>query len=119
MRPDFVLLRAHGNLNVPELPLPKPPLNAGAPIRTVHHPRGKPAVVSPVGRVCRVADEYILHDLSGTEEGSSGAPIFNGSWDLAAIHRGNGPHADKQTSEAVPVSAFWDDVHPAVTSERR
>jgi hypothetical protein len=38
-----------------------------------------------------------------TERGSSGSPVFNGSWELIALHRAGGA----QANEGVPLKAIW------------
>jgi hypothetical protein len=38
-----------------------------------------------------------------TERGSSGSPVFNGSWELIALHRAGGTKAN----EGVPLRAIW------------
>ncbi|MUG94936.1 serine protease [Scytonema sp. UIC 10036] len=63
-------------------------LNDGQDIRLIHHPLGKPVVISDIGKIVQVGEDYIDHNISA-DEGSSGAPIFNTQWELVAIHRGH------------------------------
>jgi V8-like Glu-specific endopeptidase len=59
--------------------------------------------------------DYIDHNVS-TDEGSSGAPIFNRDWQLVAIHRGNlgtkraGRSIDPGIMSGVPLRAFWKNI---------
>jgi V8-like Glu-specific endopeptidase len=77
-------------------------------VQMIHHPGGRPAEVSGQGLIRHVDDAYLLHDIP-TEEGSSGAPIFNEKWELLALHRGASPNVrGPDTAEAVPVSTFLD-----------
>jgi V8-like Glu-specific endopeptidase len=103
---DYALVRINGQPKQPVLPTLLTELNSGDEVRMIHHPAGKPAVVSDVGRVTHVANDYILHDLPA-QHGSSGAPIFNRHWQLVAIHRGESARTQPGTAEGLPLSAFW------------
>ena len=85
-RPDYALVRIQGK---PQEPI-VPPINAilaeDQEIRVIHHPLGQPVVIS-VGKIMQVGEDYIDHNIS-TDEGSSGAPIFNLQWELVGIHQG-------------------------------
>jgi len=110
-QPDFALLSIKGN----------PQQNAVSPIvkqlssgpetrvRLIHHPKGQPVVVSEVGQILQVGDDYLDHNIK-TDDGSSGAPLFDHRWDFIAIHRGHpsgGRTVSPHGSEAVPLSAIW------------
>ncbi|MCC5628136.1 serine protease [Nostoc sphaeroides CHAB 2801] len=89
-------------------------LNQDEKIRLIHHPQGKYAVISDWGSIQHVDQDYINHDVS-TENGSSGAPIFNSDWQLVAIHRGNlGIAAEREqnsgTTSGAPLFAFWEKI---------
>ncbi|MDY0095055.1 MAG: trypsin-like peptidase domain-containing protein [Candidatus Vecturithrix sp.] len=79
-------------------------------IRIIHHPHGLPVQVSETGQIVQVGTDYIAHNLR-TDEGSSGAPIFDHHWDLVAIHSGNpglGREIPTGTKIGVPISAIWE-----------
>jgi V8-like Glu-specific endopeptidase len=107
--PDYALLTVNGDAGRPALPLSDAEVNAGQAVRLIHHPDGKPAAVSDAGKVSRVGDDYILHDVP-TAEGSSGAPVFDRAWNVIALHRGNTDRAARGVTEAVRVSAFLRDL---------
>jgi V8-like Glu-specific endopeptidase len=111
-RPDYALIQIKGATDQPSITLIKVELNDGQPIRTIHHPKGAPAVVSDWGHITQVGRDYIDHDIE-TAEGSSGAPIFNEQWELIAIHRGDPTFARQMvpgTMTGVPISAIWDSI---------
>lgn len=90
---------------------------SGEEIRLIHHPQGQPVVISDLGQIVQGGgdSDYIDHNVS-TDEGSSGAPIFNRDWQLVAIHRGNlgtrraGRSIDTGIMSGVPLRAFWKNV---------
>lgn len=87
-------------------------LDSNQEIRLIHHPQGQHVVISDLGRIVQVGEDYIDHNIS-TDEGSSGAPIFNRDWQIVAIHRGNlgigraGRSLEPGTTSGVPLRAFW------------
>jgi S1-C subfamily serine protease len=116
-QPDHALLQIKGN---PE-PQPTPPVNAilnqNQEIRLIHHPGGQPVVISDVGQIAQVGEDYIDHDVD-TESGSSGAPIFNRNWEMVGIHQGNPGIArpvEPGTTAGVPIRAIWDKISPHIS----
>jgi len=108
---DYALIRLQSNPSVPPISPVNVILNSGQKIRLIHHPKGQPVVISGLGEIVQVGEDYIDHNLN-TEEGSSGAPIFNDAWELVAIHRGN-PGVGRPTQgtmEGKPISAFWNQI---------
>lgn len=95
-------------------------LDSSQEIRLIHHPRGQHIVISGLGQIVQVGDDYIDHNIS-TDEGSSGAPIFNRDWQLVAIHRGNlgigraGRSLEAGTTSGVPLRAFWKDIQTSLS----
>lgn len=85
-------------------------LDSGQEICLIHHPQGQHVVVSELGHVVQVGEDYIDHNIS-TDEGSSGAPIFNRDWKLVAIHRGHpgilGRTLVPGTTSGLPLRSFW------------
>jgi V8-like Glu-specific endopeptidase len=104
-RPDYALLEIAGDPGRPALTLADLEVNAGQSIRLIHHPGGKPAAVSDPGGVTQVGENYLFHDVP-TEEGSSGAPIFDAVWNLIGLHRGRTDRSPAGQSEGVRVTAF-------------
>jgi len=111
---DYALIKINGELNIQPVKISNQVLNSGSEcvIRMIHHPGGGPMVISEQGRIITVGDEYITHNI-GTDQGSSGAPIFNSEWELVAIHRGD-PGIERPiqdgTKEGVPLHALRDKI---------
>lgn len=108
---DYALIRLQSTPSVPPIRPVNVILDSGQKIRLIHHPKGQPVVISGLGEIVQVGEDYIDHNLN-TEEGSSGAPIFNDAWELVAIHRGNPGVArlTQGTMEGKPISAFWNQI---------
>jgi len=113
--PDYALVRIKGSLQQEIAISSSETLDSEQNIRIIHHPQGKPLVISSLGQIKQVGDDYIQHNVS-TDNGSSGAPIFNRQWELIAIHRGNhgigGRNVEPGTVEGIPLRAFWDKISP-------
>lgn len=87
-------------------------LDSGQDIRIIHHPQGKPMIISDLGQIMQVGEAYIDHNLK-TDEGSSGAPIFNRQWELIAIHQGNpgiGRKFEPGSTGGIPIRAIWNQI---------
>jgi S1-C subfamily serine protease len=87
-------------------------LDSGQQIRIIHHPQGKPVVISDLGQIMQVGEAYIDHNLK-TDDGSSGAPIFNLQWELIAIHQGKvgiGRNFQPGTTGGIPIRAIWNQI---------
>lgn len=85
-------------------------------VNMLHYPHGQPLSLSTQGNwVKKVQGEKMLY-FTGTEPGSSGAPIFNDNWELIALHRSNNPFPPAnfldniQANEAILISAIFDDL---------
>ncbi|AFY30833.1 trypsin-like peptidase domain-containing protein [Calothrix sp. PCC 7507] len=89
-------------------------LNSGQKIRIIHHPQGNPVIISDLGEIVQVGEDYIDHNLK-TDNGSSGAPIFNCQWELIAIHQGNpgiGRTVTPGSTAGIPIRAIWNQISP-------
>jgi len=107
-RLDYALVRIQGQLPQSIVSPSQAELNTGQEIRVIHHPSGKPVVISDIGQITQVGEDYFDHNIK-TEAGSSGAPIFDRQWKLIGIHRGNPGivRVIKGTSASIPVRVFW------------
>lgn len=109
---DYALVRVKGEPKQRTANLIDAILDSNQEIRLIHHPQGQHVVISGLGQIVQVGDDYIDHNIS-TDEGSSGAPIFNRDWQLVAIHRGNlgigraARSLEPGTTSGVPLRAFW------------
>ncbi len=111
---DYVLVRVKGEPKQQTAIPINSLLDEGQEIRLIHHPQGQRIVISNVGQIVQVGEDYIDHNIS-TNEGSSGAPVFNHNWQIVAIHRGDIRLESGRTIEAgvmsgVPIRAFWQDI---------
>ncbi|MFP5271219.1 trypsin-like peptidase domain-containing protein [Coleofasciculus sp.] len=112
---DYALVRVKGEPKQRTANLIDAILDSSQEIRLIHHPQGQYVVISGLGQIVQVGDDYIDHNIS-TDEGSSGAPIFNRDWQLVAIHRGKlgigraGRLLEPGTTSGVPLRAFWKNI---------
>ena len=105
---DYALIRLQATPSLKHIAPVNATLDSRQKIRLIHHPLGKPVEISGLGEIVQVGEDYIDHNLN-TDDGSSGAPIFNSCWELIAIHRGN-PGVGRHTTgtmEGKPISAIW------------
>jgi hypothetical protein len=108
-RPDFTILRIKQSVELPVHKVMAAPVSSNESIRIIHHPDGKPIVISEWGKVMQVGENYIDHNVL-TSAGSSGAPILNRNWEFVAIHRGDpgvGRPITLGTTEGLPVRTIW------------
>ena len=107
---DYALIQSKGQPKQKPIKPINVNLNAGQNIRIIHHPAGEKIIVSELGEIVKVGKDYIDHNLN-TDEGSSGAPIFDQDWQFVAIHRGHpGINAGRDIppgiTSGVPIYAF-------------
>ncbi|MFH7025571.1 MAG: trypsin-like peptidase domain-containing protein [Heteroscytonema crispum UTEX LB 1556] len=89
-------------------------LDSSQEIRIIHHPQGNPVIISDLGQITQVGEDYIDHNVK-TDDGSSGAPIFNRQWELIAIHQGNpgiGRTVTPGSTGGIPIRAIWNQISP-------
>lgn len=111
-RPDYALIKIKNYSQQQMTILNNEIIDSGQKIRIIHHPQGKPALVSDLGLIMQVGEDYIDHNLK-TDDGSSGAPIFNRQWELVALHQGHvgiGRSFEPGTTGGVPVRAIWNQI---------
>lgn len=82
-------------------------VHAGDYANVVQHPAGRrKEMVIQDNRVLQDTG-MVLHYSSDTEEGSSGAPVFNNRWELIGLHRASRPNSEKLVPEKdLPPPAF-------------
>ncbi|KAB8332793.1 trypsin-like peptidase domain-containing protein [Scytonema tolypothrichoides VB-61278] len=115
-RLDYALLKIQGQYQQPKAISINENmlLDSGQEIRIIHHPQGKPVVISDLGQIIQVGEDYIDHNLK-TDDGSSGAPIFNSQWELIAIHQGKvgiGRNFEPGSTGCIPIRAIWNQILP-------
>jgi V8-like Glu-specific endopeptidase len=69
---------------VPVTESPSAPRNAALTI--IQHPAHEPTYVGRGAGQLKGRSEYVLHYLTDTYYGSSGAPVFNQTWELVGLH---------------------------------
>jgi Trypsin-like peptidase domain/Effector-associated domain 8 len=115
---DYTLVEIVGKPEYPVALLSNDPLNTKQNIRIIHHPQGEPVQISDIGQIVQVDKEYIKHNIK-TDYGSSGAPIFDLSWHVVAIHRGalslSRPSAPGIT-EGIPIYSIWHEIKPRLST---
>jgi endonuclease G len=81
-RPDANLAEFGFNVLVRE----EGKLLKGELIHSIHHPEGQPRQVSLRENRLMALLEHWLHYETDTEQGSSGAPLYNNQWQVVGIH---------------------------------
>lgn len=97
---DFALLRLAQKPNVPILPLrveqvalpeprqtPKGTAVKALAVNIIQHPGGRAKRVALRNNLVYSAEYPTLHYFTDTLEGSSGAPVFDDTWRVIALHR--------------------------------
>ncbi|BAZ68426.1 nucleoside phosphorylase-like protein [Fischerella sp. NIES-4106] len=112
-RLDFSILKINGQVSQKVISVNETALlDSGQEIRIIHHPHGNPVVISDLGQILKVGEDYIDHNLK-TDDGSSGAPIFNRQWELIAIHQGNvgiSRNIEPGSTGGIPIRAIWNQI---------
>ncbi|MEH2277079.1 MAG: trypsin-like peptidase domain-containing protein [Nostoc sp.] len=113
-RPDYALVKIKDNRQQQIAFCSNETLDSGQDIRIIHHPQGNLVIISDLGQITQVGEDYIDHNLK-TDYGSSGAPIFNRQWELIAIHQGNpglGRTVTPGSTGGIPIRAIWTQISP-------
>jgi len=80
----------------------------GISLNLIHHPGGAPQQVTLRNNTLLARHEQFLHYEADTEGGSSGAPVFNDSWQLVALHHGSVESNGEWLNEGIRISALTD-----------
>lgn len=68
----------------------------GEPVNVIQHPAGAPQQIAiRNNNITDIIDDF-LHYAADTERGSSGSPVFNMQWQLAALHHSGVPKRNAQ-----------------------
>lgn len=79
----------------------------GEVVNVIHHPVGERKKVSiRFNRMVAEDDLWIRYE-SDTQEGSSGAPVFNDQWEMIALHHGGVPATDAEGFELCRTGERW------------
>jgi endonuclease/exonuclease/phosphatase family metal-dependent hydrolase/S1-C subfamily serine protease len=94
---------------VAPVPLLRSPatVTRGERVNIIQHPGGRPKEIAIYENdVTRVLDKVIRY-RTDTEPGSSGSPVFNGQWDLVALHHAGWAEAGgAATNEGIRIAAI-------------
>ena len=86
------------------LPLKSVTIKDGDRLSVIQHPAGGPKQLSFLSNIVAYADERRVQYLTETLPGSSGAPVFDSSWNVVALHHSGGWLTDPGSSD--PKRAF-------------
>ncbi len=79
----------------------------GEPVNIVQHPGGRPQEIAyRNNKITDVVGEF-LHYEADTRRGSSGSPVFNMQWELAALHHAGVPERDDQGRILTSTGQVW------------
>lgn len=71
-------------------------INEGEPITVIQHPNGRPKQIAlRDNRLLSIGPDHLTYE-SDTAPGSSGAPVFNDSWQVVGLHHSGVPRKDAQ-----------------------
>nr|WP_255536330.1 serine protease [Pacificimonas pallii] len=80
---------------------------AGQRVNIIQHPRGERMQVSMRGnRIVDIPGNF-LHYETDTEPGSSGSPVFNDQWEMAALHHAGVPARDGNGKIKLKSGGTW------------
>ena len=71
-------------------------INPGEFVTIIQHPSGLPKQIALRENKLLAIEEMVLWYQSDTAQGSSGAPVFNDSWQMVALHHSGVPRTDDQ-----------------------
>ena len=82
----------------------------GINLNLIHHPGGAPQLLTLRNNPLLARHEQLLHYAADSDEGSSGAPVFNDGWQLVALHHGSVEETPggARINEGIRVSALVD-----------
>ena len=80
----------------------------GERVNIIQHPGGGPMQLAlRDNEIVDVFDNY-MHYVADTQPGSSGSPVLNDEWELAALHHSGVPEVDSRGRILLTTGAPWD-----------
>jgi S1-C subfamily serine protease len=97
MRHDWTVVAVDASVNdeFGAIPLEPSRQHEHGYVTLIHHPYGWVKQISLRHNAVVGSTGERLHYLTGTDTGSSGAPVFNSAWRLVALHRGSAEGAGR------------------------
>ena len=80
----------------------------GEPVNIIQHPRGRPQKIAIKNNEIVGHSGSFLHYKTDTEPGSSGSPVMNMQWELAALHHSGVPKRDATGRYLLTNGQRWD-----------
>lgn len=80
----------------------------GEPVNIIQHPRGEPMQIAIRENTIVDRLDNFLHYESDTDRGSSGSPVCNDGWDIAALHHSAVPELDDAGRILLQDGQVWD-----------
>ena len=105
-RGSISLLATSGELTVMEL------------ASIIQHPGGDPQQVALRDNIVVKSLEHFIHYESATQPGSSGSPVFNDQWQLAALHHSGVPEQVRPGVYCLRDGGEWDTRQPLCPTEQ-
>ncbi|MDZ8035995.1 trypsin-like peptidase domain-containing protein [Nostoc sp. DedSLP04] len=102
-RPDANLAEFGYNVLVRE----EGKLAKGEMIHSIHHPEGQPRQVSLRENRLTALQDMWLHYETDTQQGSSGAPLYNNQWEIVGIHHGGVEKRDSEGNILAIGGSHW------------
>ena len=80
----------------------------GEPVNIIQHPNGGPQTIAMrENKIVDVLPDH-LHYETDTDQGSSGSPVFNEQWELAALHHAGVPKRNRSRRILLRDGSLWD-----------
>lgn len=87
---DWALVEVDAELpaDLPKLPIgaPSKPVAVGDRVAIIQHPKGLHKKIALAHNLVRFVGDKHVQYWTDTDEGSSGAPVFNEKWEVVALH---------------------------------
>ena len=104
---DFTFCGVAGLEGLGTIPLARDSLALGPSevVNIIQHPRGRPKEIAIQDNQVIRANDVVVHYLCDTEPGSSGSPVFDNRWRLAALHHASIATDDPGVGRSAPGAA--------------
>ena len=91
---DYAVVAVEGNPGAEwgtlDLPAPDISVSVGDDVFIIEHPNGGPKQIAMAGNEVAYVDDKVIQYTTDTLPGASGAPVFDWTWRLIAVHHAGG-----------------------------